>query len=70
MWKLGRCIGVYVRYYFFKLIGRPKSLEYLKGSSDDGANNLSHGCINIMIGFPIVLLIIIGIVYLYFTFFD
>lgn len=67
---LARFIGVRIRFYFLKTIGFPKSLKYLEGSSDDGANNLSHGCINTIIGLPIVISIIIGIAYLYFTYFD
>lgn len=65
-----RFVGARIRFYFLKLIGFPKPLKYLEGNSDDGANNLSHGCINAMIGIPIVVGIIIGIAYLYFTYFD
>lgn len=70
MFDLARFIGVRIRYLFLKTIGFSKSLKYLKGSSDDGANNLSHGCINTLIGLPIVFGVIIGLAYLYFRFFD
>lgn len=67
---LADLIGSRVRFYFLKLIRRPRSQEYLEGSSDDSANSTSHGCLNIIIGFPVLFLIIIGIVYLVFTFFE
>lgn len=68
IFDLARSVGVRVRFAFLKLIGFPKPMKYLKGNSNDGANNLSHGCINTLIGIPIVFGIIIGIAYLYFTF--
>ena len=70
IFDLARSIGVRIRYLFLKTIGFPKPLKYLKGSSGDEANNLSHGCINTLIGLPIVFGLIIGLAYLYFTFFD
>lgn len=69
IFDLARSIGVRIRYLFLKIIGFPKPLKYLE-NSDDGANNLSHGCINTLIGLPIVFGLMIGLVYLYFTFFD
>ncbi len=68
--SLFRTTGAYIRYYFLKLIGKPKPLEYLEGDSDDGANNFSHGCLNILVGFPVIALIIIGIAYICFIYFD
>ncbi|GHV15832.1 hypothetical protein FACS1894169_08370 [Bacteroidia bacterium] len=67
---LAASIGSRVRFYFLKLINRPKSLKYLKGNTGDSTDRISHGCINIIIGFPILFLIIIGIAYVCFTFFD
>lgn len=67
---LAQYIGVRIRYRFLRFIKVPRSLDYLKGNSDDAANNLSHGCINILIGLPIVFLILLGLAYLYFTLFD
>ncbi len=66
--ELAQYIGVRFRYSFLRFVKVPKSLDYLRGNSDDGANNLSHGCINTLIGLPIVFLIILGLAYLYFTF--
>lgn len=68
--ELAQYIGVRVRYNFFRFVKGHKSLDYLRGNSDDGANNLSHGCINTLIGLPIVFLIILGLAYLYFAFLD
>ena len=68
IYSIAHSIGVRIRFYFLKAIGYPKPLKYLKGNSKDGANNLSHGCINTLIGIPVVFGIIIGLVYLYFTF--
>lgn len=70
IFDIARYFGVRIRFYFLKIIGFPKPLKYLEGNSDDGANNLSHGCINTLIGIPIVFGIIIGVAYLYFSYLD
>lgn len=46
-----------------------RPMKYLKGNLSDGANNLSHGCINTLIGIPIVIVLILGLAYLYFIIF-
>lgn len=59
-------IGVYTRYFFFKLIRREKSLEYLRGNSIDPSNNFSHTTINFMVGIVVLCSVILGIAYLLF----
>lgn len=61
-------IGVNIRFHFLKLIGKPKSLRYLKGNSKDPTNNVTHGCMNTIIGIPIVLIILLGVIYILFFF--
>ena len=51
-------VSVRIRYYFFKLIGKEKSIKYLEGESEDGVeNNGSHGCFNYIIGFIVAILV-------------
>ncbi|NDV57673.1 hypothetical protein [Bacteroides sp. 519] len=59
-------IGVYTRYFFFKLIRKEKNLEYLRGNSVDPSNNLSHTTINFIVGIAVLCSIILGIAYLLF----
>jgi len=56
--EFGVFIGVYIRFHFLRIIGKPKSIEYFKGNSDDPANVISHGCLNLIVGLPIVILIL------------
>lgn len=58
-------IGVYSRYYFLKLIGREKSLDFLSGKNDSDGG-MSQGFVNALVGLPMTCLLFIGIAYLYF----
>ena len=44
--------GRNTRYYFFKLIGRPKTMKYLKGEfkKKDEYNSFSQGLLNGIVG--------------------
>ena len=50
-------VSVRIRYYFFKLIGKERSIKYLEGESENGVeNNESHGCFNYIIGIIVAIL--------------
>ena len=50
-------VAVRIRYYFFKLIGKERSIKYLEGESENGVeNNESHGCFNYIIGIIVAIL--------------
>lgn len=70
IYRIAESAGSRVRYHFLKLIGKPKSLKYLKGDLDDGVNSFGNGCLNIFVGIPIVFAVIFGIVYVCFALFD
>lgn len=59
---ISNILGVYTRYIFFKLIGKEKTIEYLRGSSEDEANNVNHSFINTFIGLIVFIPIIVGII--------
>ena len=59
-------LGVYSRYYFFKIIGRPKSIKYLQGRESKDVDTISHYVINVCLGIVVFALISFSIVYLYF----
>ena len=63
--------GLYTRYYFFKLIGKPKTKKYLKGEFKkvDNVNSLSQGILNGIVG--IISFSVIGFTFVcvYYTFF-
>ena len=61
-------VAVRIRYYFFKLIGKEKSIKYLEGESEDGVeNNESHGCFNYIIGLIVAILaFFLGLLFLYY----
>lgn len=44
--------GRYTRFYFFKFIGKPKTMKYLKGEfkKKDEYNSLSQGLLNGIVG--------------------
>ena len=35
-------VGLYSRYYFFRLVGKKKSINYLSGKGKDKINNFSQ----------------------------
>jgi len=59
---ISNILGVYTRYYFLKLIRKEKTLEYLRGNSDDGSNNINQSFINTFIGLIVTIPLIIGII--------
>lgn len=59
-------IGVYTRYYFLKLIGREKSLDFLSGKNDSDSG-MSQGFVNALVGFSITALLFITVAYLYYS---
>ena len=59
-------IGLYFRYFFFKLIGYEKRLDYLSGNKDSNGG-LSQGFFNGLIGVIIFALIFVLIAYIVFS---
>ncbi|MCX7552108.1 hypothetical protein [Xanthomarina sp. F2636L] len=59
-------LGVYTRYYFFKLIGQTKSIEYLLGEKNrkDSSDIISQHFFNVFIGLMTFALISVSIAYL------
>lgn len=64
---LVRLVGKYTRYYFLKLIGRPKKIEAFsneyKDDYEDMGNAISQDLINVIVGICIFALLSIVIVY-------
>ena len=62
-------VGLYTRYYFFRLVGKTKTIEYLKGgkSTKDEYNNVSQNFLNSIVGLIITCLISVSIAYLVFS---
>jgi hypothetical protein len=58
--------GLYTRYYFFKLIGKPKSIKYLQGRESKDVDTISHHVINVCLGIVVFAIITIPLVYFYF----
>lgn len=66
---IARYLGLYTRYFFYKLIGKKKSLEYLSGKGEEDMNRVSHNMINAIIGCLIFLPLAVGIAYIYYSIF-
>jgi len=56
--------GLYTRYFFFKLIGRKKTIKYLSGEIKDEQTSASQKFFNVITGMASFSLLVIGIVYL------
>lgn len=54
---LARTLGLYTRYYFFKLLGKNKSIDYLSGSQTDG-EFYSQDLINALVGAAVFFILI------------
>ncbi len=59
-------LGVYTRFYFFKLIRKPKSMKYLTGEKNvhDSTDKVQQPVFNAIIGLTVFALISISIAYL------
>ena len=64
-------LGVNTRYYYFKLIGEPKTKKYLKGEFKkvDNVNSLSQNLLNGIVGFISFTVIGLTFVCVYYTYF-
>jgi hypothetical protein len=69
---LGRIIirffGLYTRYFFFKVVGKSKDLKYLSGNRPSKRNSLSQDFFNALVGMITILLLAMGIAYIYDSF--
>lgn len=62
-------LGRYTRYYFFKAIGKPKTMDYLTaGKSKDHYFIISQHMSNVIIGLLVTCGLFFGIAYLGFTY--
>lgn len=57
-------IGVYTRYFFFKAIGKKKTVEYLVGGKQLDVNGMSQGFVNVLVGLITFFIISVTIAYL------
>ena len=64
-----KTIGLYFRYFFFKLIGRKKTINYLSGGTIDGPNNVLQVIFNFCIGSIIFALFVCAFFYIYYSLF-
>lgn len=62
-----RFLGLRTRYLFFKIIGRNKSMENLRGKKKDFYNSVYNDIWNAIIGFIVFAGFSFGIVYLLFV---
>lgn len=63
---LAHFFGVNTRYFFFKIIGKEKSREYLRGNTtNDGSGAISQYVFNIIIGIAVVFIIIISLMQIF-----
>ncbi|GEM_PF-4909163 len=64
---ISNILGKYTRYYFLKIIGRERSVEYLSGNSADQSNRVSHGVLNFLVGVGVLfaLLFIVVLIDMY-----
>lgn len=66
-WLIVRIFGVYSRYIFFKIVGRPKTINQLMDDKKSKDNNFSQDFYNAFIGLIVFCLFSIGIAYLIFS---
>ncbi len=59
-------LGLYTRYYFFKLIRRKKTIAHLKGEdTKDGANAVMQNFLNNLVGIIVVFLLFLIVAFFY-----
>lgn len=61
---IAKIIGLYSRYYLFRIIGYEKSVDYLSGNTKDNMNNVSQKLFNFIVGTIISLLLFLGVAFL------
>lgn len=59
-------LGLYSRYYFFNMIGKTKSISYLKGEKSRDVDSISQSVFNTVIGLVVLAIISFSMVYFYF----
>lgn len=62
-----RVFGVYYRYYYFIIIGKPKTIFQLSGNKEKVSTSFSQDFYNALIGLIVFCLLSIGIAFLIFT---
>jgi hypothetical protein len=66
---IANTLGLYTRYFFFKIIGRKKTIKYLSGEGKDDRTNVSQNMANTVIGMIVAVPLGVGIAYIYFSIF-
>ncbi len=61
-------LGVHFRFWFFKTIKKPKSIDYLYGNIDN-LNNVDQNLLNMIVGYIIFVSLSLLGAYFVFTFF-
>jgi len=60
-------IGLYTRYFFFKIIGVEKSIDYLSAKNKNGYKNFSQNGLNGLVGLIIFCFLSVCIAWLVFS---
>ena len=61
-----RIVGVYSRYFFFKILGKYKTIKYLTGEKDK-SGGFSQDFINAIVGIFITILVLVLLAYLIYS---
>jgi hypothetical protein len=66
---IANTLGLYTRYFFFKVIGKEKSIKHLSGKGKDDMANVSQNMANTIVGLIVFIPLGFGIVYVIFSIF-
>lgn len=66
---IANTLGLYTRYFFFKIIGKKKSIKYLSGKEKDDMTNVSQNMANTVVGLIMLVPIGVGIAYIFYSIF-
>jgi len=66
---IANILGLYTRYFFYKVIGRKKTIKYLSGDGKDDMTNVSQNMANTVIGLIVFVPLGISIAYIFYSIF-
>lgn len=66
---IANTLGLYTRYFFFKIIGKNKTIKYLSGERKDAMTNVSQNMANTVVGLIVFVPLGIGIAYIFYSIF-
>lgn len=61
---IGNIIGLYTRYYFFRIIGRKKSIKFLSGDSNNQLDILSQNFYNLCVGIVVIIFVLFFLIWI------